>query len=200
MFDIAPSEFLLVAFVALVVIGPKDLPKAMRVVGYWVGKARGVARQFRSGFDSMVREAELEEMEKRWASENERIMREHPQTGAGTGTGTGTGADAAAADTAQVVHSPETEEYRRDYRSGNHPGEGHSDGDHAAGDHTDEPVMVEKPVVAAAPPAVPPAPVDHEHKPVGHRGPELFDIPLDTPATTAPHPDDKTGKSDVASS
>ncbi len=79
MFDIAPSELLLVGFVALVVIGPKDLPKAMRVVGYWVGKARGVARQFRSGFDSMVREAELEEMEKRWASENERIMREHPQ-------------------------------------------------------------------------------------------------------------------------
>ena len=78
MFDIAPSEFMLVAFVALVVIGPKDLPKAMRVVGFWVGKARGVARQFRQGFDSMVREAELEEMEKRWAAENERIMREHP--------------------------------------------------------------------------------------------------------------------------
>jgi len=80
MFDIAPSEFMLVAFVALVVIGPKDLPKAMRVVGYWVGKARGVARQFRSGFDAMVREAELEEMEKKWAAENERIMREHPPT------------------------------------------------------------------------------------------------------------------------
>jgi len=78
MFDIAPSEFLLVAFVALVVIGPKDLPKAMRVVGYWVGKARGVARSFRQGFDNMVREAELEEMEKRWAAENARIMAEHP--------------------------------------------------------------------------------------------------------------------------
>ncbi len=78
MFDIALPELLLVAFVALVVIGPKDLPKAMRVVGYWVGRARGVARQFRSGFDSMVREAELEEMEKRWAEENARIMREHP--------------------------------------------------------------------------------------------------------------------------
>ena len=77
MFDIAPTELLLVAFVALVVIGPKDLPKAMRVVGYWVGRARGVARQFRSGFDAMVREAELEEMEKKWAAENERIMREH---------------------------------------------------------------------------------------------------------------------------
>ena len=78
MFNIAPSELLLVAFVALVVIGPKDLPKAMRIVGYWVGKARGVTRQFRSGFDAMVREAELEEMEQRWAKENERIMREHP--------------------------------------------------------------------------------------------------------------------------
>ena len=78
MFDIAPSELLLVAFVALVVIGPKDLPKAMRVVGYWVGRARAVGRQFRAGFDEMVREAELEEMEKKWKAENERIMREHP--------------------------------------------------------------------------------------------------------------------------
>lgn len=82
MFDIAPTEFLLVAFVALVVIGPKDLPKAMRVIGYWVGRARGVARQFRAGFDEMVREAELEEMEKKWKAENERIMREHPATAA----------------------------------------------------------------------------------------------------------------------
>ena len=78
MLDVAPTELLMVAFVALVVIGPKDLPKTLRVVGQWVGRARGVARQFRSGFDTMVREAELEEMEKRWAEENARIMREHP--------------------------------------------------------------------------------------------------------------------------
>ena len=78
MFGIDSSELLLVALVALVVIGPKDLPKALRLAGYWVGKARGVSRQFRSGFDAMIREAELEEMEKRWAQENERIMREHP--------------------------------------------------------------------------------------------------------------------------
>ena len=77
MFNIAPSELLLVAVIALLVIGPKDLPKAMRVVGYWVGKARAVSHQFRSGFDAMVREAELEEMEKRWAAENARIMAEH---------------------------------------------------------------------------------------------------------------------------
>lgn len=78
MFDIAPTELLLCAIVALLVIGPKDLPKAMRTVGYWVGRVRGMARHFRTGFDAMVREAELEEMERKWAQENERIMREHP--------------------------------------------------------------------------------------------------------------------------
>ena len=78
MLDFNISEMAIVALVALLVIGPKDLPKAMRVVGHWVARARGVARQFRSGFDTMVREAELEEMEKKWAAENERIMREHP--------------------------------------------------------------------------------------------------------------------------
>ncbi|MFA5989502.1 MAG: Sec-independent protein translocase protein TatB [Sphingomonas sp.] len=81
MFDIAPSEFLLVAVVALVVIGPKDLPKAMRVIGYWVGRARGVTRQFREGFDTMMREAELKELEEKWAAENARIMAMHPVTG-----------------------------------------------------------------------------------------------------------------------
>jgi sec-independent protein translocase protein TatB len=49
----------------------------MRVVGRFVGKARGMASHFRSGFDAMVREAELEEMEKKWKEENARIMREH---------------------------------------------------------------------------------------------------------------------------
>ncbi|WP_109807204.1 Sec-independent protein translocase protein TatB [Sphingosinithalassobacter portus] len=79
--DIGWSELLMVGFVALIVIGPKDLPKAMRFAGQWVGKARGMARQFRSGFDAMVREAELAEMEKKWAEENARIMREHPMAG-----------------------------------------------------------------------------------------------------------------------
>ena len=77
MLDIFGVHGLLLAVVALIVIGPKDMPKAMRVLGYWVGRARGVARQFRSGFDNMVREAELAEMEKKWAAENERIMKEH---------------------------------------------------------------------------------------------------------------------------
>jgi sec-independent protein translocase protein TatB len=78
MFDVAPTELLLVAIVALVVIGPKDLPRVLRVIGQWVGKARRVAAQFRSGFDEMIRESELAEMEKKWAEENARIMAEHP--------------------------------------------------------------------------------------------------------------------------
>lgn len=79
MFDFAPTELLLCAVVALVVIGPRDLPKAMRFVGKYVGKARGMAKHFRSGLDTMMREAELEEMEKQWRSHNEAIMRAYPQ-------------------------------------------------------------------------------------------------------------------------
>jgi sec-independent protein translocase protein TatB len=78
MFDVAPTELLLVAVVALLVIGPKDLPRVMRTVGHWAGKAKGMARHFRSGFDAMMRETELEEMEAKWKAENERVMREFP--------------------------------------------------------------------------------------------------------------------------
>ena len=78
MFDIAPTELLVVAIVALVVIGPKDLPKALRFVGNWVGKARRMAAHFRAGVDNMVREAELEELKKDWEEQNRRIMAEFP--------------------------------------------------------------------------------------------------------------------------
>lgn len=78
MFDVASSEFLLVMLVALVVIGPKDLPRVLSAVGKWVGKARSVAAQFRSGFDEMVRESELADLEKKWKAENDRIMMAHP--------------------------------------------------------------------------------------------------------------------------
>jgi sec-independent protein translocase protein TatB len=77
MFDIAPSELLLLAVVVLVVIGPKELPQVLRKVGHWVGRARAMANQFKAGVDEMIRESELAEMEKHWKAENERIMREH---------------------------------------------------------------------------------------------------------------------------
>jgi sec-independent protein translocase protein TatB len=78
MFGVDSSELAVVAILALIFIGPKDLPKVMRTAGYWVGRVRGMARHFTSGIETMVREAELEEMEKRWREENERIMRLHP--------------------------------------------------------------------------------------------------------------------------
>lgn len=82
MFGIDSGEILIIALVALVVIGPKDLPRAMRTIGNWVGRARGMAKHFRSGIDTMMREAELEDMEKAWKANNERIMREHPDADA----------------------------------------------------------------------------------------------------------------------
>ena len=78
MFDVAPTEMLVVAAVALVVIGPKDLPKAMRFVGKWVGKARGMARHFRSGIDTMMRESELAELEQKWRANNDAVMTAYP--------------------------------------------------------------------------------------------------------------------------
>jgi sec-independent protein translocase protein TatB len=78
MFGVDSSELAVVAVLALIFIGPKDLPKVMRTVGYWVGRVRGMARHFTSGIENMVREAELEEMEKRWREENERILKLHP--------------------------------------------------------------------------------------------------------------------------
>ena len=78
MFGVDTSELLIVAVLALLVIGPKELPATMRTVGHWIGKVRGMARHFTSGIETMIREAELEEMEKRWREENERIMREFP--------------------------------------------------------------------------------------------------------------------------
>lgn len=78
MFDLGWTELLLVAAVALVVIGPKDLPVAMRAVGRFVGKARAMSRHLRAGFDEMVRQAELEEMEKQWRRHNEAVMAATP--------------------------------------------------------------------------------------------------------------------------
>jgi len=71
MFDIASSELLIVAIVALLVVGPKDLPKLMRTVGQWIRRARMMTAQFRAGFEQMMQEAEFQE-------ERERIMRESP--------------------------------------------------------------------------------------------------------------------------
>ncbi|MCB2085656.1 MAG: twin-arginine translocase subunit TatB [Sphingomonadaceae bacterium] len=79
MFDIGASELLVIVVVAILVIGPKDMPGALRTAGRWIGKIRRTSAHFRAGFDAMVREAEMEEMERKWKEQNERIMAETPQ-------------------------------------------------------------------------------------------------------------------------
>ena len=75
MFGIDSSELAVIALVALLVIGPKDLPRVMRMVGQWVSKGRAMTRHVRAGFDTMMREAELEEMQKQWAAQNDAIIK-----------------------------------------------------------------------------------------------------------------------------
>jgi sec-independent protein translocase protein TatB len=64
MLDIGWTELLLIGTIALVVVGPKDLPRVLRYVGYWVGKARSMAREFQRAIDQYAKEADLEDVKK----------------------------------------------------------------------------------------------------------------------------------------
>ena len=78
MFDIGASELLLIVIVAIVAIGPKDLPLALRAAGRWIARIRRVSSHFRAGLDTMIREAEMEEIQKEWREHNDAIMKAHP--------------------------------------------------------------------------------------------------------------------------
>jgi sec-independent protein translocase protein TatB len=64
MFDISWTEFLLIGVVALVVIGPKELPGVMRTMGQWTRKVRGMAAEFQNQFQEAMREAEMADLKK----------------------------------------------------------------------------------------------------------------------------------------
>jgi sec-independent protein translocase protein TatB len=64
MFDISWSEFLLIAVVALIFIGPKELPAVLRNVGQWTAKIRRMAAEFQSQFQEAMREAEMADLKK----------------------------------------------------------------------------------------------------------------------------------------
>jgi sec-independent protein translocase protein TatB len=64
MFDFSWTEIALIGGVALVVIGPKDLPRALRTAGIWVRKARSISREFQGTIEQMMREAELDDVKK----------------------------------------------------------------------------------------------------------------------------------------
>jgi sec-independent protein translocase protein TatB len=64
MFDIGSGELLLIAVVALIAIGPKELPGVLRMVGQWMGKARKMAAEFQGQFREAMREAEMADLKK----------------------------------------------------------------------------------------------------------------------------------------
>src|SRR5471030_2527832 len=77
MFDIfAWQHIVIMLVVALVVVGPKDLPRLMHMAGKWAGKARAMANEFRKSFDEMARQTELDELRK----EIEDLKKNNPVT------------------------------------------------------------------------------------------------------------------------
>jgi sec-independent protein translocase protein TatB len=64
MFDISWTELLVIAVVAIIVVGPKDLPRALRTVGRFAGKAKRMARDFQNQFNEALREAEIDTIRK----------------------------------------------------------------------------------------------------------------------------------------
>jgi len=64
MFDIGWSELVVIAVVALIAIGPKELPAVLRMIGQWMGKARKMAAEFQGQFQEAMREAEMADLKK----------------------------------------------------------------------------------------------------------------------------------------
>lgn len=62
--DLSWGELILIGVVALVVIGPKDLPHAFRTLGHWMGKARALAREFQVHIDDLMRESQVDDMKR----------------------------------------------------------------------------------------------------------------------------------------
>ena len=118
MFDIGPTELLVIIVVAVIAIGPKELPAALRAAGRWIGQMRRMSAHFRSGFDAMIREAEMQELEAKWAAQNAKIMAEHPADAPPEAEPTGAYParpivpETSAPPEAQVVTSDNPDEYR----------------------------------------------------------------------------------------
>jgi len=80
MFDIGWQELFIIGLLALIVVGPKDLPKTIKLVMSWVRKARMMAREFQTGVDDMVRESELADVKKQLTEGSEELKKELENT------------------------------------------------------------------------------------------------------------------------
>lgn len=78
MFDLSIWEIAVIGIVAVLVIGPKELPRALMTAGKWIRKFRAITGSFKTGLDAMIRETEMKELEEKWAQQNQKIMAEHP--------------------------------------------------------------------------------------------------------------------------
>lgn len=78
MFDLSIWEIAIIGVVAVLVIGPSELPRALMTAGKWMRKFRAITSSFRTGLDAMIRETEMKELEEKWAEQNKKIMADHP--------------------------------------------------------------------------------------------------------------------------
>ncbi|WP_419901486.1 Sec-independent protein translocase protein TatB [Kiloniella sp.] len=75
MFDIGWSEMMVVAVLTLLIMGPKELPNTLRSVSKWIKKAKGLAREFQSGVDDVIRESDLQDARKALEGSNSESIR-----------------------------------------------------------------------------------------------------------------------------
>lgn len=75
MFDIGWSEMMVVAVLTLLIMGPKELPNTLRNVSKWIKKAKGLAREFQSGVDDVIRESDLQDARKALEGSNSESIR-----------------------------------------------------------------------------------------------------------------------------
>lgn len=80
--DIAWQELLVIAVVAIIVVGPRELPQLMRTVGRWLSRARRYAREFQYDMEQLGRDAELEELRKHLDSFNKPVRLDEKRTAA----------------------------------------------------------------------------------------------------------------------
>ena len=78
MFDIGWSELVVIAVVALIAIGPKELPGVLRMIGQWMGKARKMAAEFQGQFQEAMREAEMADLKKSFDEVKEAVSLSQP--------------------------------------------------------------------------------------------------------------------------
>jgi len=106
MFDIGLPEMLVIGVLALIVVGPKDLPKTIKMVTTWIRKARMMARDFQSGVDEMVRESELGDVKKQLTEGSNELKKELENT---VGTDIAKDLDLSEDETRKVVSSSDAD-------------------------------------------------------------------------------------------